>query len=201
MSIAFVGKGNLCCTQTTLCINLVFFESNSLNWITDAIQILCKLVLHRTTDELQRLVVLYFSFGTLLSAISSFLLSLLNLRLSAWQINLTAICVELFVLFSGRFSEQLMVIALSWLSLFTLLHSWIYRKFTLYSFILLSWEFVKYAPVHIILCLFPFTLLCFLSGASLVHRHIAKFGNGKNTKNISTHFSCLLLALPPRLQK
>ena len=137
-----------------------------------------------------------------LSVISSFLLSLLNMRLSAWQINLTAICVELFVLFSGRFSEQLMVIALSWESLFTLLHSWIYRKFTLYSFILLSWDFVKCAPVHVILYLFPFMLLyIYLSGASLVHRHIAKFGNGKNTKYISTHFSCLLLALPPRLQK
>ena len=180
---------------------MVFFESNRLNWITESTQILFKLVLHRTTDELQRLVVLYFSFGTLLSAISSFLLSLLNLRLSAWQINLTAICVELFVLFSGRFSEQLMVIALSWLSLFTLLHSWIYRKFTLYSFILLSWEFVKYAPVHVILYLFPFMLLyIYLSGASLVHCHIAKFGNGKNKITFLPNF-IFLLALPPCLQK
>jgi len=58
--------------QKTLCIDLVFFESISLNWTTEAIQILCKLVLHRTTDELQMLVVLCFSFGTLLSVCHSY---------------------------------------------------------------------------------------------------------------------------------
>jgi len=162
MSIAFVGKGNLCCTQTTLCINLVFFESNSLNWITDAIQILCKLVLHRTTDELQRLVVLYFSFGTLLSAISSFLLSLLNLRLSAWQINLTAICVELFVCLVVIFRTSgancsIMVVLIFITSFSDLLQ--IHSLF-LYSFKLRIWEICSCAynivSVSFHVAMFPF---------------------------------------------